>query len=293
MADRHKLLLSGGSMCTTLDVQESSRVGHVALVDLSSGTSVAVSDKPTHTVLHAAVYHGGKVYAIVGVLGGGGFPTTGTVDIYDVETDTWSTASASYPLAVASIACTVHDSKIVCTGGYDGSFYSAAYMMDVDASALSWSALPSLSSGRILHGLVAANGFVYAIAGYYMHYGYTSKVEVLNMSDPTSWSATSVDIPDYRLAAMYTSANGKLYVISGVTSDTRKIDRSYLTADAAATITSWKSFSVDLGDRECSGCCCDGRLNSGDMAYVSESSGVTALAPASTSSIDLRTIVCP
>ena len=89
--------------------------------------------------------------------------------------------------------------------------------MDLDSSDPSWSALPSLSSGRMLHGLVATGGLVYAIAGYCGHYCYTSKVEVLDMSDPTSWSTSSASIPDYRLSAMYTSANGKLYVISGVT----------------------------------------------------------------------------
>ena len=79
--------------------------------------------------------------------------------------------------------------------------------MDLDVSSPSWGALPSLSSGRIYHGLVATGGLVYAIAGYCGHSCYTSTVEVLDMSDPTSWSTTSTNIPDYRLSGMYTSAN--------------------------------------------------------------------------------------
>lgn len=297
LSDQNKLLLSGGYVCTTLDVYTYSRVGHAALVDLSTGTSMAVSDKPTQTWSHAAVYHDGKVYTIGGTLDGG-YAWTNAVDVYDIESDAWSTGPASYPMANGELQCVMYGSKIVCTGGYRGSFHSNAYVMDLDVSSPSWSALPSLSSNRIKHGLVATGGLIYAIAGYCGHSCYTSTVEVLDMSDPTSWSTTSTNIPDYRLSAMYTSANGKLYVISGVTPTdtnsftTRKINRSYLTADAAAVITSWTTTELDLGDRECFDYC-DGRLNSMDMAYVSESTGVTALAPGSISSIELRTVACP
>ena len=299
LSDRNKLLLSGGCDCTTLDsyTDRSSRVGHAALVDLSTGTSIAVSNKPTQTWSHAAVYHDGKVYTI------GGSTThnvwTANVDVYDADDGTWSTvASASYPVAIGELQCTMHGSKIICAGGYRFSFSSSAYVMDLDSSDPSWSALPSLSSGRIYHGLVATDSFVYAMAGYCGHYCYTSKVEVLDMSDPTSWSASSASIPDYRLSAMYTSANGKLYVISGVTptnaaTHARKINRSYLTADTGAVISSWVTASLDLSERECTGCCCGGRLSSMDMAYVSDSTGVTALAPDSASSIELRTVACP
>ena len=294
--DRNKILLTGGLTCSDLHTVTSSFVKHTVLVDLSTGTAQAMSDMPTGSDVHASVYHDGKVYTIGGRTSSSFY--SNHVQIYDVDSDTWSTSTASYPFKVWMLECTMYESNVVCSGGYTGSFKSSVYYMDVSATAPSWVALPSLSSGLELHTIVTVNQYVYVIAGYCNHNCYTSSVEVLDMTNPTSWTTTSASIPDSRLSALTTVMNGKIYVISGVTPgpagdfSSRRINRSYLVADAAASIASWTKVDVELSERECSGNC-DGRLRAGDIAYVSNVTGVTALSPNSTSAIELRTIVCP
>jgi len=294
--DRNKILLTGGLTCSDLHTVTSSFVKHTVLVDLSTETAQAMSDMPTGSDVHASVYHDGKVYTIGGRTSSSFY--SNQVQIYDVDSDTWSTSTASYPFNVWMLECTMYESNIVCSGGYTGSFKSSVYYMDVSATTPSWIALPSLSSGLELHTIVTVNQYVYVIAGYCNHNCYTSSVEVLDMSNPTSWTTTSASIPDSRLSALSTVTNGKIYVISGVTPgsagdfSSRRINRSYLVADAAASIASWTKVDVELSERECSGNC-DGRLRAGDIAYVSNVTGVTALSPNSTSAIELRTIVCP
>ena len=280
-----KLFMSGGYTRFAVDVFTSTKVRYAALVDLASGTAIAIDDKPTATGKHhPSVYYDDKIYTL-------GAP----MEVYDLVTASWS-SGPGYPLTFeyAPHVCTIYISTVVCAGGYKNMFYGNAYTLELSDSTPQWTSLPSLSDSRIFHGMVAHNGYVYVIGGYCAHYCYSKSVERLDLSSPTSWLSMSESIPSARLAPLCTTANGMLYVISGVFStyahDTRKIVHSYTWAEAKDPITSWTETEIDMGSRECQ-IYCDATMQSGDMAYYSSTTGVTTLTPGSVSSIELRTIV--
>jgi hypothetical protein len=63
--DVDKLFMSGGYICSAVDVFTSTKVRYAALVDLASGTAVAIDDKPTATgTHHPSVYYDDKIYTI-------------------------------------------------------------------------------------------------------------------------------------------------------------------------------------------------------------------------------------
>jgi hypothetical protein len=295
LTDREEVFLSGGCPCDELDLynSNSARLNYAALVDLNtwgSLTSSAVTDKPTATWRHAQVYYNGKVYCIAGMTAGHTGSTN--VEIYDLETDTWSTGPA-YPLALTELKCDMYLSTIFCAGGYGQTFKNNAYSIDLSAESPSWTTLPSLNTARTYAEIVYSNGHVYVIGGYGPgHYQYPLNVESLDVSNPTTWKTTSADIPEATMRAICLSANGNVYAISGV-GNPRVVKHSYIWADDNDPLSSWTRVSVDslMGTRECASGC-DGWLNSMErLAYNSDVSGVTVLSSISSSSIEIRVIV--
>ena len=259
MADRNQVFLSGGVPCAKLDNYNSNgaRVSYAALVDLNTwggATSSAVADKPTATWMHAQVYYNGKVYCIAGHTAG----HTGSVkvEIYDLDTDTWSTGP-DYPAAIGYHKCAMHLSTAFCAGGYTWGFKNNAYSIDLSAASPSWTTLPSLNTARMYLGMVYSNGYIYVIGGYGPgHYQYPLSPESLDVSNPTSWKTTSADIPDATLTPIPIWANGKVYAISGVGTP-RAVKHSYIWADDTNPLSSWTRVSVNslMGTRECVNSC--------------------------------------
>ena len=257
--DQELVFLSGGFECTSIETYSSGgRKKHAVIVDIAAGTSRVAADKPTATAFHQALFYDGKVYTVTGDIHHVDNPTD-AVEIYDLATDTWS-AGPSYPLALSTVQCAIHQSVIVCAGGYkSNAFYAYAYKLNLASSNPAWERLPNLLDSRTLHGIAAANGYFYVIAGYCSHSCYASTVEVLDVNNPTSWLSTSENTPDARLTPLCTSTSGKIYCIGGVTASggftTRTVEHSYLVADAVNPIISWTTVNTDMGTRGCISYC--------------------------------------
>ena len=243
--DRGQLFLSGGYPCSSMDSYSTERLNRAALVDLSTGKSTAVANMPTARGGHSAVYHDDKVYNIAGSTYGGDSGTK-KVEIYDLRTNEWS-SGPDFPGSYGGLTCVVEDATIVCAGGYTSNrFQAGAFSMDLSANELKWITLPSLSDSRVHHSMTSANGYVYVIAGYCAHYCYSNTVEVLDMSNPTSWLITTSanNLPDSRYEPTATSANGKIYVIGGYSRSGEY--SSYLIGEATYPSTSsWETVDMD------------------------------------------------
>lgn len=110
---------------------------------------------------------------------------------------------------------------------------------------LKWETLPSLIDSRVSHGMASANGYVYVIAGNCGHGCHSNTVEVLDLSNPTSWLITTSanNLPNLRYGVTATSANGKIYVIGGYT--TNVVYSSYLVGNATYPSTSsWETVDI-------------------------------------------------
>ena len=294
--DQELVFLSGGFKCTSIDTYAyGERKPYAVIVDIAAGTSWMAASKPTATANHRALFYDGKVYTFTGDTYHVDSPTD-AVEIYDLATNTWS-AGPSYPIALSGLQCAIYQSVVVCAGGYKSNqFYANAYTIDLASSNPAWETLPSLSDSRVSHGIAAANGYFYVIAGYCSHSCYATTVEVLDMNNPTSWLSTSANTPDGRLAPLCTSTSGKIYCIGGVTASggfgSRSVEQSYLVTDAVNPITSWTEVSTDLGTRDCVSACDNIISNSVDTAFYSTITGLTVTSFTS-SSLVLRTIIAP
>lgn len=78
----------------------------------------------------------GKLYAIGGITAAG---ITGSVEVYDPQTDGWDTLT-SKPLPVANIAAALLDSRIYVPGGYTAAGAPTAVMEVYDPASDTWSA---------------------------------------------------------------------------------------------------------------------------------------------------------
>jgi len=239
--DRDQFFLSGGYTCATMSSSSSGRLKRAALVDLTTGESTAVADMPAEHGAHEVMYYDGKVYNIAGQKYGVDVCTT-KVEIYDLQTDVWSSGPDS-PASYGGLTCVVEYANMVCAGGYILNVFQAkAFSMDLSASELKWVTLPSIGGSRVAHGMASANGYIYVIAGYCAHGCYSNTVEVLDLSDPTLWLMTTStnNLPDSRYNPTATSVNGKNYVIGGYSRNGEY--SSYLVGDATYPSTSsWET----------------------------------------------------
>lgn len=129
-------------------------------VDTNTWSTVASLPGPRSDL--AAVTHGGKVYVF------GGCTATGTVtnevDMYDPETDTWTTGLAPMPTARASLAAGRSGQKVYAIGGWDGA--SSMNTNEVyNIATNSWTTNTPMATGRLEAGTRSHGGRVYVVGG--------------------------------------------------------------------------------------------------------------------------------
>jgi len=166
--------------------------------------STAASMPTTRFGLVAATVNG-KIYAIGGFSSfhSEGTKAVNTVEVYDPETNTWSTA-VSMPKVASDLAAVTVNEKIYLIGDSK---------LDVfDPAINSWSTVAPMPTAR--HHLAAAtvNGKIYAIGGCS---GF-DPVNTVEVYDPAtnSWS-TGAPMPTARCSLAAASVNGKIYAIGG------------------------------------------------------------------------------
>ncbi|SEL08239.1 Kelch motif-containing protein [Pseudoxanthomonas sp. GM95] len=148
--------------------------GYVPWLDVfdpATGTWTPLKDAPRARDHFQAVAHDGKLYA-----GGGrrssydtGQPlalTISELDIYDIGSGTWSTATAPLPTKRAGTAAALVGGSVVVIGGESDAHVQAhAEVEAYDIAHAQWRTLPALPVGR--HGTQAAviSGDLHLVAG--------------------------------------------------------------------------------------------------------------------------------
>jgi hypothetical protein len=130
------------------------------------------------------------------------------VDIYDIPTDSWSTAELSE--ARDQITVVSSGTKIFFAGGYVASGTGVSTRVDIyDAATNSWSTA-ELSEGRALLAAAAAGNKVIFAGGYKL--GNSDRVDIYDMSTNT-WTTASLSQGRWGLSAV--STGSKIYFAGG------------------------------------------------------------------------------
>jgi hypothetical protein len=87
---------------------------------------------------------------------------TNRVDIYDIESNSWSTG-APFPLATQTEAVLVND-KIITMGGYDGTVRDEIFEYDIANDT--WTQRGTMPYPTSAHRMIVYNDFIYTIGDY-------------------------------------------------------------------------------------------------------------------------------
>ncbi len=182
-----------------------------------SGAENYVSYKSSMTTARhglQAVTLNGKIYAIGGQTSAiSGF--TNVMEVYDPNTDTWSTA-ASMNFARSYFGAVVYDGKIYVMGGING---SGSYRNDIevyDPSTNIWTSLSStmpVAMCAFSATLITGTSTIYVVGG--RNSGYFNTVYQYDIASNTWTTKTSLSVPVSDHVAFY--YNGKIYIEGGLT----------------------------------------------------------------------------
>ncbi len=139
--------------------------GAVEKYDIDTDTWSTVAPLPNPRSDLAAVAHGGKIYVFGGCTGTASAPSvTNEVDMYDPQTNTWTTGLASMPTPRASLVAGHSGDQVYAIGGTDG--VSASNKNDVyDIPSNSWSTNTPMPTARQEAGVNSHGGRIYVVGG--------------------------------------------------------------------------------------------------------------------------------
>ena len=130
--------------------------------DIDTNTWSAVASLPSPRSDLAAVAHGGKVFVFGGCTGTAS--VTSEVDMYNPETNTWTTGLAPMPTARASLVAGHSGQRVYAIGGWNGG--SAVNVNEVyNIAANSWSTDTPMPMARLEVGTHSHGGRVYVVGG--------------------------------------------------------------------------------------------------------------------------------
>lgn len=88
------------------------------------------------------------------------------VDVYDMESGTWTTLEQEIPTQRAGTTSVVLDGKLIVIGGESGAMEAAHHQAEaLDLASGEWSSLPSLKQGRHGTQAIVYDGKIYIAAG--------------------------------------------------------------------------------------------------------------------------------
>ncbi len=139
--------------------------------DIAANTWSNNASMPTALQGYASTVVGNKIYIIGGSRQSinGIDSSTNALQIYDAQTDTWTTgktmnAASSYGAAVATSG-TIAPAKIYSIGGYSsGAFSGRNHIYDIGQN--SWADGPNMPTARAYLGLAVVSDMIYAIGGF-------------------------------------------------------------------------------------------------------------------------------
>ena len=88
------------------------------------------------------------------------------VDVYDMESSTWTTLDNDIPTERAGTTSVVYDGKLIVIGGESGAMEAAHHQVEaLNVESGEWTALPSLNQGRHGTQAIVYDGKIYIAAG--------------------------------------------------------------------------------------------------------------------------------
>jgi hypothetical protein len=141
----------------------------VEMYDPVTDTWTAKADMPTGRLWLSTSVVDGKIYAIGGALGPGwASPSTATVEMYDQNTNTWTT-KADMPMARQDLATVVLDGKIYAIGGAlrseDETYRPTTSVEAYDPATDTWTTKTSMIGYTQPTSAVVIEGKIYATNG--------------------------------------------------------------------------------------------------------------------------------
>eukprot|EP00741_Cyanophora_paradoxa_P017763 tig00021015_g17156.t1 len=133
-----------------------------------------------------------KLAVVGGSTDGAGSVTVNTVQIFDLNTTTWQTATATLPANLRNSACTwdeVFSGSVYCSGGHTGGAVSALFWR-FPTSFASRTDLPNMPLAMEGHAMTFFNTFVYIAGG--SATGYSNGATLLRWSLATGWLTESL-----------------------------------------------------------------------------------------------------
>ncbi len=186
----------------------------------AEGVWTKKADVPTARLCPSTCVVDGKIYAI-----GGATSIQGTylpiVEVYDPVTDTW-TRKTDMPTRRNALATAVVNGKIYAIGGEPTPQASLGTVEEYDPATDTWMRMADMPTPRTFLCACAVDGKIYAFGGVTAGVpGADQNPSALEVYDPAlnTWE-TKASMPTPRGLAAACMANGKIYVMGGVTGST-------------------------------------------------------------------------
>ena len=186
--------------------------------NLSTDTWSAKSPMPTRRLGLGTSVVGGKIYAIGGMTSGSSFwqGMQNCVEVYDPETDSWSTGS-SMPTKRCWFTTSVVNGKIYAIGGALVTKQPLSVVEAYDPATDTWTTKASMPTARMGHAAAVVDGIIYVLGGGTENGQPVGGYSVVEAYDPESdvW-IEKADIPVPRSSMSAVELDGKIYVIGGI-----------------------------------------------------------------------------
>jgi Kelch motif protein len=168
------IFVIGGRQSTSGPCSGGPYLGTVEKYDIDTDTWSTVAPLPTPRSDLAAVAHGGKIFVFGGCTGTASAPSvTNEVDMYDPQTNTWTTTLAPMPTGRASLVAGHSGNQVFAIGGTNG--VSASNANEVyDIPSNTWTTNTPMTTARQEAGVNSHGGKIYVVSGSTAAFGTSS-----------------------------------------------------------------------------------------------------------------------
>lgn len=194
-----------------------------SIFDPVAASFSACANAPNKRYRHAAAAVGNKIWLVGGRDGDDNITTS--IDVYDPDTDMWSTPT-TWPGATSDLAAFAgNDDDLFVAGGYTSAYLAQSKVYKIDTAktltdgALSISDSTDLNQGRGDIAAVVVGAKAYITGGWH-HDSWCDPLESVEKFDIAgeTWSEVA-DLGVGRADKALVALNGKLYAIGGEHSD--------------------------------------------------------------------------
>jgi N-acetylneuraminic acid mutarotase len=183
----------------------------------STNSWSTLADMPTARTGAASAVVNGKLYVIGGGIGGpgsGNVAAKASVEMYDPETDMW-TSRASMPTARAFLGAAAINGKIYAAGGTQNYTVGNLDILEqYDPATDSWKTLAPMTRPKAFYQLVAINNRVYALGGFRGYWAFDNGTFAYNPKT-NKWVGRAPMLGPRGLFAAE-AVNGRIYVFGGL-----------------------------------------------------------------------------